>query len=43
MAYQFTLAERLGYLSATEAASLHALADKTNRVLAGLIASLRQQ
>lgn len=43
LAYQFTLAERLGYLSANEASALHALADETNRVLAGLIASLRQQ
>jgi four helix bundle protein len=42
LAYQFSLAERLNYLSAADAVSLQALADETNRVLAGLIVSLRQ-
>ena len=38
--YQFTLAERLGYLAESEAASVKELSQETNRVLAALIRSL---
>jgi four helix bundle protein len=39
--YQLTLAARLGYLSEADSAQVLTLADDVNRVLAGLLRSLR--
>ncbi len=41
LAYQLTLAVRLGYLDPSSSESLCANADESNRVLAGLLQSLR--
>ena len=42
LGYQITLAQRLGYLPDLEGNELAELADECNRVLSGLIRSLRQ-
>ncbi len=43
VAYQSSLAKRLGFFPKTDPTSLLALADETSRVLAGLIRSLRSE
>lgn len=42
LAYQITLAERLGFVAGADATALTEQADETNRVLSGLIRSLRK-
>jgi four helix bundle protein len=43
LAYQLTLATRLGYMESSIAAELEKQADETARVLAGLLQSLRSR
>lgn len=42
LAYQITLAQRLGFIAAADATALVEQSEETNRVLSGLIRSLRK-